>query len=137
MSHWLLKTEPDEFSWDQLRAAGRRGETWDGIRNHQAAGFLRQMRKGEQVFIYHTGKERRVVGIGELVREAFPDAEDSTGRFVAVTVRAVAALTKPVSLADIKAEPALAALMLLRQGRLSVVPVTVEEWGAIVRLARE
>lgn len=134
MAHWLLKTEPEEFSFDQLRAAGARGETWDGIRNHQAAGYLRAMRKGDTAFVYHTGKEKRIVGVAEVLREAFPDQKDESGRFVAVTVRAREALKSPVTLAAIKAEPRLADFVLLRQGRLSVLPVSAAEWKLILSL---
>lgn len=136
MNHWLLKTEPDEFSWVQLLAAGNGGEIWDGIRNHQAAGYLRQMGRGDQAFIYHTGRERRIVGIAEVTREQFPDAADDSGRFVAVAVRAIAALAQAVTLTVIKADPRFADFVLLRQGRLSVMPVTNVEWHAILQLAR-
>ena len=135
MAYWLLKTEADEFSWDQLRACGARGETWDGIRNHQAANYLRQMRKGDQAFIYHTGKEKRIVGIGEVLGAAFVDEKDDSGRFVAVKVRADKALATPVSLATIKTTPSLAQFVLLRQGRLSVMPVTDTEWREILKLS--
>jgi predicted RNA-binding protein with PUA-like domain len=134
MAYWLLKTEPDEFSWEQLLAAGARGEIWNGIRNHQAAGYLRQMRAGDQAFIYHTGKEKRIVGIGEVLGECFPDRDDPSGRFVAVTVRAVAALSVPVALTTIKTAVALADFVLLRQGRLSVMPVSQAQWLEILRL---
>ena len=135
MSCWLLKTEPEEFSWQQLCAAGARGEIWNGIRNHQAAGYLRQMQAGDQAFIYHTGKEKRIVGIGEVLGACFPDVDDTSGRFVAVSVRAYEALVRPVSLAAIKAHPALADFVLLRQGRLSVMPVTAVQWRALLALA--
>ena len=134
MPHWLLKTEPDEFSWEQLCAAGARGEIWNGIRNHQAAGYLRQMHAGDHVFIYHTGKEKRIVGIGEVLAESFPDLEDPSGRFVAVTVGAVEALSRPVTLTAIKSAPALADFVLLRQARLSVMPVTQAQWHAVLHL---
>ena len=135
MAYWLLKTEPDEFSWEQLRGSGAGGEIWDGIRNHQAAAYLRQMQRGDQVFIYHTGKEKRIVGIGEVLGKAFADVKDETGRFVAVKVRAVAALATAVTLASIKNTAALADFVLLRQGRLSVMPVTEEEWRQIRKLS--
>jgi len=135
MAYWLLKTEPEEFSFAQLRAAGACGEVWDGIRNHQAAGYLRQMGAGDEVFIYHTGKEKRIVGTGEVLGAAFADVKDESGRFVAVKVRAREALAKPVTLTDIKSTPALADFVLLRQGRLSVMPVTAREWQAIRKLA--
>ena len=135
MACWLLKTEPDEFSFEQLRTQGARGEIWDGIRNHQAAAYLRQMCKGDQAFIYHTGKEKRIVGIGEVMGAAFRDEKDETGKFVAVKVRALQPLATPVTLATIKNTPALAEFVLLRQGRLSVMPVSAQEWQAILQLA--
>ncbi len=135
MQHWLLKTEPDEFPWADLRAAGKPGETWDGIRNHQAAGFLRQMRRRDQAFIYHTGKERRIVGIGEIVGEHFPDASDESGRFIAVRVRALAPLARPVTLDEMKADRVFAACLLLRQSRLSAMPISAHEWQRVLALA--
>ena len=136
MQYWLLKTEPDGFSWDQLVDAGIAGEGWDGIRNHQAAAYLRQMHAGDRAFIYHTGNERRIVGIAEITRGAHPDPSDTSGRFVAVVVRALEALAQPVSLADIRAEPELAELKLLRQSRLSVTPVSAAEWRTLSKLAK-
>jgi predicted RNA-binding protein with PUA-like domain len=135
MATWLLKTEPDEFSWHELEARGAEGEVWDGIRNHQAAAYLRAMRKGDQAFIYHTGKEKRIVGIATVLEEAFPDVKDDTGRFVAVKVKAGKSLTVPVALATIKATPALHECVLLRQGRLSVLPISAAEWKAILTLS--
>lgn len=135
MQYWLLKTEPDEFSWTDLCAAGKRGETWDGIRNHQAAGFLRQMRRRDQAFIYHTGKERRIVGIGEIVGEHVPDPGDESGRFIAVRVRALAPLAHPVTLDEMKADPLFAACLLLRQSRLSAMPMGAAEWQRVLALA--
>lgn len=135
MNFWLLKTEPDEFSWADLVSRGARGEAWNGVRNHQAAGFLRAMRRGDQAFVYHTGKERRVIGIAEVVGESFPDPDDASGRFVAVTVRAREALAQPVPLAAIKAVPALADCPLVRQSRLSVMPITAAEWRRVLALA--
>lgn len=136
MAHWLLKTEPDEFSFADLQAAGARGETWDGIRNHQAAGYLRQMQRGDTCLVYHTGKEKQVVGLAEVQGAAFADPKDESGRFVAVKLRAGAALTRPVTLAAIKAEPGLASCVLLRQARLSVMPITDDEWRLILALGR-
>ncbi|MGE0484404.1 MAG: EVE domain-containing protein [Gammaproteobacteria bacterium] len=136
MHHWLLKTEPDEFSWDDLCARGAAGEPWTGVRNHQAAKFLRQMAVGDSAYVYHTGNERRLVGVAEIVRAHYPDPGDASGRFVAVDVRAVAALAAPVTLAAIKAEPALADFLLVRQSRLSVMPVTAAERRVLERLAR-
>ncbi len=136
MHYWLLKTEPDEFSWADLAARGAAGEPWTGIRNHQAAGFLRAMAVGDRAYVYHTGGERRIVGLAEITRAHYPDPGDASGRFVAVDVRALAPLAVPVDLAAIKREPALADFLLVRQGRLSVMPVGAAERRAIERLAR-
>jgi len=134
VAYWLLKTEPAEFSWDDLVRRGAQGEVWNGVRNHQAAGYLRAMRKGDLAFVYHTGAERRVVGIAEVIRESFPDPDDTSGRFVAVTVRAVEPLAAPVPLSAIKRCPALAECALVRQARLSVMPLDAAEWRALLAL---
>ncbi|MCS7171969.1 MAG: EVE domain-containing protein [Armatimonadetes bacterium] len=127
MAYWLLKSEPETWSWeDQLRAGV---EVWDGVRNPQAQRHLRSMRRGDLAFFYHTGTERRVVGIVEVVREAYPDPSDP-GRVV-VEVRAVRPLARPVTLAQIRADPQLQHLLLLRQPRLSVIPVDPVSWSRI------
>lgn len=135
--YWLLKTEPETFSWAELVARGARGEPWDGVRNHQAAGFLRAMNKGDHAFIYHSGKARSVIGTALVTRASFPDPSDASGRFVAVGVRALEALEREVSLAEIKAEPSLADLLLVRHSRLSVMPVGAAEWQQILRMSRQ
>jgi predicted RNA-binding protein with PUA-like domain len=136
MHHWLLKTEPDEFSFDDLVRRGAAGEPWTGVRNHQAANFLRQMAVGDRAYVYHTGNERRLVGVAEVIRAHYPDPGDASGRFVAVDVRALEPLPAAVPLAAIKAAPALADFLLVRQSRLSVMPVTAAERRVIERLAR-
>ena len=135
MHYWLLKTEPDEFSWDDLCARGAAGEPWTGVRNHQAAKFLREMAVGDRAYVYHTGRERRLVGVAEVIRAHYPDPDDPDGRFVAVDVCARDALPVPVTLAAIKAEAALADFLLVRQSRLSVMPVSAAERRVIERLA--
>jgi predicted RNA-binding protein with PUA-like domain len=135
MQYWLLKTEPETFSFDDLTACGAAGDTWDGVRNHQAAGFLREMAVGDQGLCYHSGRERRVVGTFEVIRASYPDPTDASGRFVAVTVRALERLPQPVSLTTIKAQPELADFALVRQPRLSVMPVSASTWRAVLRLA--
>jgi predicted RNA-binding protein with PUA-like domain len=135
MAHWLLKSEPETWSWHQQVARGNRGEIWDGVRNHQAAGFLRRMKRGDHAYFYHSGKERRIIGIVEVIESAFPDPTDPSGKFVAVKVRAVSPLPRPVALAEIKAESRLADLLLLRQSRLSVMPLTLAHWKIIQKLA--
>jgi predicted RNA-binding protein with PUA-like domain len=136
MNYWLLKTEPDTFSWAQQKAQGRRGGIWDGVRNHQAANYLRAMAKGDQAFFYHTGDERSIVGIVEITRTAFPDPTDETGKFVSVGTRALEALPRPVTLTELKAEPALKDFLLVRHPRLSVMPVSAAHWKRVLEIAR-
>ena len=127
---WLIKSEPSSYGWDDLV---RDGETlWDGVRNAQAAGFLRAMRTGDPVIFYHSGAGAAAVGLAEVTGEAFPDPKDETGRFVAVRVKAVRALAAPVLLSAMKADARLANMVMLRQSRLSVSPVSETEWGAII-----
>jgi predicted RNA-binding protein with PUA-like domain len=135
MHHWLLKTEPDEFSWTRQVELGRAGGVWDGVRNHQAARYLREMAAGDRAFFYHTGSERRIVGIVEITRAAFPDPTDPSGRFVSVMTRALEPLPRPVTLAEIKADPQLADFLLVRQPRLSVLPVEAAHWQRILDMA--
>jgi len=130
MAYWLLKSEPDEWSLeDQVRAGT---EVWDGIRNPEAVRNLRAMRRGDLAFFYHTGGERRIVGIVEVVREAYPDPNDP--RRVVVDVRAVQPLPRPVPLEEIRRDPALAHLALVRRPRLSVVPVDSASWRRLCRM---
>jgi predicted RNA-binding protein with PUA-like domain len=133
MKHWLLKSEPSSYSWDNLVRAGN--AVWDGVRNHQAANNLKMMKKGDRAFFYHSGEERAVVGMVKIVRPAFPDPSDKTGRFVAVGVAPLAPAGMPVTLAQIKAEPRLKNMALVRQPRLSISPVTGAEWTTLCRLA--
>ncbi|MGE0723455.1 MAG: EVE domain-containing protein [Alphaproteobacteria bacterium] len=133
MTHWLLKSEPFKYSWSQLEKDGR--THWDGIRNHQAANNLRAMKKGEKAFFYHSNDGLEIVGIAEIAREAYPDPSDASGKFVMVDIAPVTAVKKPVSLAQIKAEPRLADFGLVRQSRLSVVPVSAAEWKLICQMA--
>ncbi|MEO5335284.1 MAG: EVE domain-containing protein [Magnetospirillum sp. WYHS-4] len=129
MAFWLVKSEPAAWSWDRHAAKGV--EPWTGVRNHQAAGFLKAMRRGDLAFFYHSVEGKAVVGIVRVVREAYPDPTDPTGRFVCVDMEAVQALPRPVSLAEIKADPLLADLPLVRQARLSVMPIPDEAWDRI------
>jgi predicted RNA-binding protein with PUA-like domain len=132
MNYWLLKSEPDVYSWDRLVADKR--THWDGVRNNAAALNLKGMRAGDHAFFYHSGEERRVVGTCEIVREAYPDPSDASGRFVMVDVKALAPLPVPVTLAAIKAEPKLHDMRLVREGRLSVSPVSAEAWRLICKM---
>ncbi len=134
MAHWLLKTEPEEFSWDDQVKRGAKGESWNGVRNFTARRNLNAMQKGERAFFYHTGNERQIVGIVEVIREAYPDPTDPKGVFSTVDVKAIAPLPKPVTLAAIKAEPRLAAMALVKFSRLSVQPVTKAEWKIVCRM---
>ncbi len=134
-SHWLLKSEPETYAYADLVRDKR--TVWDGVRNAQAANFLKAMKVGDQALFYHSGEDRSVVGLARIEREAFPDASDASGRFVAVEVSPVRAVKSPVSLAAMKANPALAGMILLRQSRLSVAPVSAEEWAAILAMAGE
>jgi predicted RNA-binding protein with PUA-like domain len=115
MAYWLLKTEPEEFSWNDQVARGKKGEPWSGVRNFIARKHLKEMKQGEKFFFYHTGKEKQVVGIGEVLREHFPDPTAAEGEpWVAITTGAVEPLPQPVTLAAIKAEPKLTALALVK-----------------------
>ncbi|HEY7248829.1 MAG TPA: EVE domain-containing protein [Xanthobacteraceae bacterium] len=131
MAHWLLKTEPEEFSWHDQVSRGAKGEPWTGVRNFIARRNLKSMKTGEQAFFYHTGREKQVVGIVEVIREAYPDPTDPKGIFVAVDVRSVKPLPKSITLAAIKAEQRLKEMALVKYSRLSVQPVTDKEWGIV------
>jgi predicted RNA-binding protein with PUA-like domain len=135
MAYWLLKTEPEEFSWNDQVARGNKGEPWSGVRNFIARKHLKEMKQGEKFFFYHTGKEKQVVGIGEVLREAYPDPTAAKGEpWVAITTGAVEPLPQPVTLAAIKAEPKLKAMALVKYARLSVQPVSVDEWKYICKM---
>jgi predicted RNA-binding protein with PUA-like domain len=129
---WLLKTEPREYAFSDLVRDGR--TPWDGVRNPQAQKNMRAMAVGDRCMIYHTGDERTAVGLAEVVRAAYPDPADASGRWCLVDVRAGPPLARPVALASLRADARFAASPLLRQGRLSVVPLTSEEWDALLAL---
>ena len=130
MARWLMKSEPHVYSWDDLVRDG--GTEWDGVRNNAARLHLRAMKVGDEAFFYHSGEERAVVGIMRIAREGRPDGEDGT--WVSVRVEAVKAMKAPVTLKDIKAEPKLAKMELIRQSRLSVAPVRDEEWALVLAM---
>ncbi|MBO9506657.1 EVE domain-containing protein [Thalassospira sp. A3_1] len=132
MAHWLIKTEPGSWSWDDQVRKGVEG--WDGVRNHQAAKNLKTMQIGDLAFFYHSVNEKRIVGIVEVVRDAYPDPTDATGKFVQVDFKTVKPVPRPVTLADIKADPRFAELPLLRQSRLSVMPIDDASWKAICEM---
>jgi predicted RNA-binding protein with PUA-like domain len=134
MAHWLYKSEPSVWSWDQQVAQGDKGTHWNGVRNHVAKQNLMAMKLGERGFFYHSNDGKAVVGIVEVIREYYPDHTDETGRFGMVDIKAVRALPKPVTLDEIKAEPGLEKMILVNNSRLSVQPVTDEEWAIVCRM---
>lgn len=131
MAHWLFKTEPEAWSWEDQKRKGAKGEPWSGVRNYQAANHMKAMKRGELGFFYHSGEERRIVGIIEVIGEYRPDPTDETKRFGLVDVKAVKEFPVPVTLAAIKADPRFSAMVLVKYSRLSVQPVTPEEWKLI------
>jgi predicted RNA-binding protein with PUA-like domain len=131
LAFWLLKTEPETWSWDMQLKRGARGEAWSGVRSHMAKNNLMQMKCGERAFFYHSGKTKEIVGIVEVIREAYPDATDETEKFVAVNVKAITPLKSPVTLVAAKAEPRLRSMVLVNNTRLSVQPVTAAEWKLV------
>ena len=133
MAHWLLKSEPAKYSWDQMVKDGR--THWDGVRNFQAANNLRAMKAGDRAFFYHSNEGKDIVGIVEIVRTFYPDPADPGGKFGMVDVAPVMPVKRPVGLSEMKGVPELASMALLRQSRLSVCPVSEEEWGVVCRMA--
>jgi len=131
MNYWLMKTEPDTFSWDDLVRDKKAG--WDGVRNFQARTHLKNMKKGDEAFVYHTGDEKSVVGIARVTKEHYPDPSDN--EWVAVEIVPVKKLKKPVSLAQIKADKRLSNMVLVKASRLSVQPVKPEEFDMVVALS--
>jgi predicted RNA-binding protein with PUA-like domain len=134
-SFWLVKSEPAKYAFSDLERDGK--TVWDGVRNNQAALYLKAMKVGDPVLYYHSQEGLAVVGIAEVAREAFPDPTDQAGRFVAVELKPVRPLPRPVSLAQMKANPALSGMAMFRQFRLSVCPVQPAEWSAIMAMAQE
>jgi predicted RNA-binding protein with PUA-like domain len=135
MAYWLLKSEPDCWSWDQQKREGAKGAEWDGVRNFQARNHMRQMKTGDLGLFYETGDEKRAVGIVRIIAEAHPDSTDGSGAWDCVDVAAVQELPRPVTLAEIKSLPALEDMVLVKNSRLSVQPVSPKEWSMICRLA--
>jgi predicted RNA-binding protein with PUA-like domain len=134
MNHWLVKSEPSAWSWDQQVAKGAKGEAWTGVRNHSAKLFLMQMKTGDRGFFYHSNEGKEIVGIVEIIREAYPDPTDASGKFVCVDLKAVKPLKTPVGLADVKTDKRLADMALLKLSRLSVQPVTTEQWKIVCKM---
>lgn len=134
MAYWLFKSEPGAWSWDDQVKKGKAGEPWDGVRNYQAANNMKAMKKGDLGFFYHSVNEKQIVGIVKVSKEYYPDHTDASGRFGMVDVVAVRDVPAPVTLKAIKEEPSLAEFPLIRQSRLSVVPVSEGEWATLCRM---
>jgi predicted RNA-binding protein with PUA-like domain len=134
MAYWLLKSEPETWSWDQQVKRGDKGEPWSGVRNYQARLNLRAMKTGERGFFYHSGEEKAVVGIVEIIREAYPDHTAEKGDWSMVDVIAIESLKTPVTLSDAKAVPLLSKMVLVNNTRLSVQPVSDAEWVQICKM---
>lgn len=133
MAYWLFKTEPETFSWEDQKKRGAKGEPWSGVRNFQAAKNMKAMKRGDRGFFYHTSEERRIVGIVEVIAEYKPDPTDESGRFGLVDVKAIEEFKTPVTLAEIRTNPQLSEMVLVRNSRLSVQPVTDREWQILCR----
>jgi len=134
MAYWLMKSEPGAWSWDDQVRDGV--AEWEGVRNHQAANNMKAMRIADKAFFYHSVTEKQVVGIVEVVKAYYPDPSDASGRFGMVDIKALRPFARPVGLAEIKAEPRLQNLALVRQSRLSVLPVSAEEWRLICAMGK-
>ena len=133
-AYWLMKSEPDVFSWDMLKSRGKKGEAWDGVRNFQARNNMRAMQLGDRAFFYHSNEGKEVVGIMEVAKLAHPDPKDDTGKWECVDMRALEALPRPVTLVEIKDNPKLAKMVLVNNSRLSVQPVSAAEWDEVCRM---
>jgi predicted RNA-binding protein with PUA-like domain len=134
MNTWLIKSEPGAWSWQDQLDAGRKGTYWDGVRNYQASNNMKSMKIGDRCFFYHSVKEKSIVGIVEVIKEYYPDHTDPKDRFGMVDVKAIKTMPTPVTLADIKAEPKLETLALIKQSRLSVVPIDADSWSIICEM---
>ena len=135
-NYWLLKSEPDVWSIEQQKKAGAKGAAWDGVRNYQAAKNLKAMRKGDQCFFYHSNIGKEIVGIVEVIKEAYIDKTDQSGRFVAVTVKFNSKLQRPITLENIKKIKELSHLSLIRQSRLSVMPIDSKSWKILNKMSK-
>jgi predicted RNA-binding protein with PUA-like domain len=132
MAYWLIKSEPGTWSWTQHVKKG--ADAWTGVRNHQAKAHLKAMKKGDRALFYHSGEDKEVVGVSEVIREAYPDLTDATGAFVCVDFKSIEPFKSPVSLAAIKAEKKLSDMVLVKNSRLSVQPVTAAEWALLRKM---
>ena len=136
MNYWLIKSEPDVWSIDQQIKAGIKGAAWDGVRNYQAAKNLKSMKKGDQCFFYHSNIGKEIVGVVEVIKEHYLDKTDKSGRFVAVTVRFLKKLEKTVTLEEIKKNKELGHLSLIKQSRLSVMPIDSKSWKILINMSK-
>ena len=135
MPYWLFKSEPNTWSWEDQTAKGEAGEEWDGVRNYQARNFMRQMALGDRGFFYHSMKEKSVVGIVEVIATSHPDSTTDDPQWDCVDIKAVQSVKRPVTLEEIKADPRLADMILVKNSRLSVQPVTPAEWEIVCEMA--
>ena len=136
MKYWLMKSEPNVWSIDQQEKAGKKGATWDGVRNYQAAKNLKMMKKGDQCFFYHSNIGKEIVGIVQVIKEHYLDKTDQSGRFVAVTVKFLEKLKKPIPLEKIKKNKELSHLSLIKQSRLSVMPIDSKSWKILNNMGK-
>ena len=136
MQYWLIKSEPDIWSIDQQKKSGEKGAPWDGVRNYQAAKNLKHMKKRDQCFFYHSNIGKEIVGIVKVIKEHYPDETDQSGRFVAVTVKFVKKLKKPITLEEIKKNKELSHLSLVKQSRLSVMPIDSKSWKILNNMGK-
>ena len=136
MQYWLLKSEPDVWSIEQQKKEGSKGAPWDGVRNYQAAKNLKSMKKGDKCFFYHSNIGKEIVGIVEVIKEAYLDKTDKSGRFVAVTVKFLSELDKPIKLEEIKKNKQLSHLSLIKQSRLSVMHIDSKSWKILNKMGK-
>ncbi|MBD1135502.1 EVE domain-containing protein [Pelagibacterales bacterium SAG-MED47] len=136
MKYWLLKSEPDVWSIEQQEKTGAKGSPWDGVRNYQAAKNLKNMKKGDHCFFYHSNIGKEIVGIVEVIKEYYPDKTDQSQRFVAVTVKFLKKLVKPIKLEEIKKNKQLSHLSLIKQSRLSVMPIDSKSWKILNNMSK-
>ena len=136
MQYWLLKTEPEEWSWNDQIKLGDKGAEWNGVRNFQAAKNLKNMKIGDKCFFYHTGKEKKIIGIVKVIKEHFLDKTDKKGKFVSVMVKAVLPLKKPIQLQEIKKDKDFRELALVKQSRLSVMEIDLKSWKKICKMGK-
>ena len=136
MKYWLIKTEPDDWSWADQIKSGDKGAEWNGVRNFQASKNLKKMKIGDKCFFYHTGKEKKIVGIAEILKNCFLDKTDKSGKFVSVMVRALLSFKSPVQLIEIKKNKNFAHLALVKQSRLSVMEIDLKSWKKICKMGR-